>query len=202
MENNFIPLCMIPFIANMMNHSNNEEPQPGPGPAETSFVFKEMKKYLGINFGTNRVAGTTQIIFECGLISDFYSQFEDDYGEWDEAKWEVYEAAHKAEFDNTTAHVQLINYDGTSVENAHWEFDAPLFTDFTEGCLEAVDDGNHSILGSASCFYNAEGPGAGDLTGYDALKVMAAQVSACDFIVTIDGNSFIVPAYIVHDEIN
>ena len=31
-DNNFIPLCMIPFIANMMNHSNNEEPQPGPGP--------------------------------------------------------------------------------------------------------------------------------------------------------------------------
>lgn len=198
MSKNFIPLCMIPFIGNMMAGKSDD----GNVPAETSFVFNEMEKYLGIIFGTTKVAGTTQIVFDCGMISEFWNQFNDDVGEWDETKWEVYEAAHKAEFDSTTAHVQLINYEGTLVENAHWEFDAPLFTDFTDGCLIAVDNENHSILGSASCFNNAEGPETGALTGYDALLEMAKQVTACEFIVTIDGNSFITRADIVHSEVN
>ena len=195
-KKNFIPLCMIPFIANMMGGKVEGEDTPA-----KSFVFSEAEKYLGITFGDTLEGGQSHPTFRCELGGDFWNQFNDDLGEFDEEKFDAYLAAHENEYANTIVNIKLIDYVGSETYpgTEKWEFESHIDTENFN--IVAFDEDAGTVLGTASCDELSEGA-EGHLTGYNAFKLLAKGVTSCNFLVTIDGNAFIVPAAISHEHID
>lgn len=199
-KKNFIPLCMMPFIANMMGGKPEEE-----GAEEINFVFSEALKYL-INSITVEVNNDNRTTGYVEFNDDFWNQFYDDEEVFDQEKFNEYWSEHGDEYENTSIHFKLTNYVGNPEEiqsnTASWEFDVTFDDNFNEDIALSPFGGTPEILGTAECDVVVP-PGAeepGHLTGYSAVQAMALNATSCDFEVTIAGKSFTIPADITISE--
>lgn len=191
-KKNFIPLCMMPFIANMM--ADRDE---GGASTPDSFVLSEVKKYL-----ENKI--TVEINNENRTTG--YVKFNDAFWEEHGSDIDAYWAEHGEEYGNTSIHFKLTNYVGNPEKihsnTASWEFDVTFDNTFSKD-LVSERDVPPTILGTASCTYipdpHEEVPTT-HLTGYSAVQEMMRNATSCDFEVTIDGKSFIMPTVIYLSE--